>query len=104
MPFIFRNGIVKTAQAEHLVCSSGTVDFSTSPPTTIITHSPGDVKTEEGWAEAIAINPLVREGKRKVAVNFNRAYKWTEAFDIRVEAEKYGWAEAVKIPRNFYGS
>lgn len=97
--FIFKNGIVKAASAKHFTCTWGTVDFSTSPPTEIVAHSPNDIKTEEGWAEAIPINPLVKEGKRKT-VNFNRAYKWTEAFDIRIEAEKYGWAEAVKIPRS----
>ena len=100
--FIFKNGIVKSATAGHISCTCGTIDFSTSPPTEIITHSPDDVKTEKGWAEAIPVNPLIREGgknNRRLTVSFNRVYKWTESFDIRIEAEKYGWAEAIKIPK-----
>ncbi len=56
----------------------------------------------EGWAVAIPINPLVREGvakNRRQTVDFFKKYDWRDAFDIRQEAEKYGWAEAVKIPR-----
>ncbi|MEG4377085.1 hypothetical protein QUA67_00095 [Microcoleus sp. M2_C5] len=99
--FIFKNGIVKVAEAGHLSCVTGTVDFSTSPPTETITHHPNDVIVDkEGWAVAIPINPLVRQGgkkNRRQTVNFKK-YDWREASDIKREAEKYGWAEAVKIP------